>query len=48
MRDGALRVFQTSTWKMVHLQQCGKEWIEDLKFSPDGKYLCVGGHDNKL
>lgn len=33
---------------MVHLQQCGKEWIEDLKFSPDGKLLCVGGHDNKL
>jgi WD40 repeat protein len=48
MRDGTLRVFQTSSWKMVHMQKCGNEWIEDLKFSPDGTKLAVGGHDNKL
>ncbi len=48
MRDGTLRVFQTSTMKMLHMQKCGVEWIEDLKFSPDGKHLAVGAHDNKL
>jgi WD40 repeat protein len=24
----------------------GNEWIEDLKFSPDGKYLAVSSHNN--
>lgn len=24
------------------------EWIEDLKFSPDGEYLMVGSHNNGL
>jgi len=48
LNDGMVRIFQTSTWKMVHMQKCGKEWIEDLKFSPNGKYLAVGGHDNMI
>jgi WD40 repeat protein len=25
-----------------------QEWIEDLKFSPNGEYLLVGSHDNFL
>lgn len=25
-----------------------KEWIQDLKFSPDGTKLCVSSHDNFL
>lgn len=48
MNDGTLRVFQTSTWSLVYTGKQGKEWIEDLKFSPDGKHLAVGGHDNKI
>jgi hypothetical protein len=45
MRDGSLRVFQSSNqapfWKEISIYVCKHkkipaEWIEDLKFSPDG------------
>ena len=48
MRDGSLRVYNSSTWKIVYMKKISKEWIEDLKFSPDGKHLAVGSHDNKI
>lgn len=48
LRDGSLRVYNTSNWKMIYLKKISKEWIEDLKFSPDGQYLAVGSHDNKI
>ena len=25
-----------------------RQWISDIKFSPDGRILCVGAHDNSL
>ena len=49
MRDGSLRVYSTAQqWKLVYAKKISKEWIEDLKFSPDGKFLAVGSHDNKV
>ena len=36
MRDGSLRVYKTADWKLVYLKRISKEWIEDLKFSPNG------------
>ena len=48
MRDGSLRVYKTSEWKLVYLKKISKEWIEALKFSPDGQWLAVGSHDNKI
>ena len=48
LRDGSLRIFTCSNWKLVYMKKISKEWIEDLKFSPDGQYLAVGSHDNKI
>lgn len=48
LRDGSLRIYATSNWHMVYSKKISKEWIEDLKFSPDGNYLVVGSHDNLL
>lgn len=48
MNDGSLRVYSTKTWKMTYRKKVSKEWIEDLKFSPDGAFLAVGSHDNKV
>lgn len=33
---------------MKYQKAVSKEWIEDMKFSPDGKWLAVGSHDNKI
>jgi len=32
----------------VHKGHDAKEWIQDVKFSPDGATLAVGSHDNKV
>jgi len=32
----------------VHYNKISKEWIEVVKYSPCGKYLGVGSHDNKI
>ena len=51
-RDGSFRVYKTSDWhpwKMAAAKRGPmKEWLEDIKFSPDGAYLAVSSHDNKV
>ena len=48
-RSGQFRVYRIDTWKMVVAKKSPmKEWLEDLKFSPDGRYLAVSSHDNNV
>merc|ERR1711935_202434 len=50
-RNGEVRVYQTRDWKMVRCikkPMTADEWIEDLKFSPNLRYLAVSSHDNKV
>lgn len=48
MKDGTLRIYEEG--KVVHSKplRAKTEWIQDLKFSPDGNALVVGSHDNFL
>ena len=50
MRDGTLRVYTVAATgvKLTYLKKISKEWIEELKFTPDGNRLVVGSHDNFL
>lgn len=50
-RNGEVRVYRTQDWKLLRTLKkpmAADEWIEDLKFSPDGNYLAVSSHDNKV
>ncbi|KAG5192222.1 WD40-repeat-containing domain protein, partial [Tribonema minus] len=51
--DGAVKVFERSVngggqvaLRLLHELRDAKQWISDIKFSPDGKTLAVGSHDN--
>ncbi|GMI41609.1 hypothetical protein TrCOL_g10410, partial [Triparma columacea] len=46
--DGEYAVYDAETLALVHKAKDSKEWIQDLKFSPDGKTLAVGSHDNTV
>ncbi len=46
--QGQIHVLNATTLAVEFTGQAGKEWIQDLKFSPDGSKLAVANHDNKV
>ena len=46
--DGEIAIYNAETLEIVHKAKDSKEWIQDLKFAPDGKTLAVGSHDNTI
>ena len=54
MFDGTLRCYDAKTFELQVIKRCvkgknaDKEWIQDLKFSPDGSKLAVTTHEGKI
>jgi hypothetical protein len=46
--DGMWCVVDAESMEVVTKGQEEKEWISDIKYSPDGKQLAIGSHDNKI
>jgi WD40 repeat protein len=46
--DGAVMIKDRNTGAEKHLLQDSAEWIEVMHYSPDGKKLAVGSHDNLI
>ncbi|KAL7687927.1 putative guanylate cyclase activating protein [Plasmopara halstedii] len=50
-REGGFAVYRISdpiNERQVYEDKPAKEWISDVKFSPDGKTLALGSHDNSI
>ncbi|KAG1711816.1 hypothetical protein DVH05_009058 [Phytophthora capsici] len=43
-----LRTHDLDTEKLVFEDKPAKEWISDVKFSPNGEVLALGSHDNSI
>jgi microtubule-associated protein-like 6 len=45
-KDGSFKVLDTNSWNVRINKKDRKEEISDIKYSPNGKMLAVGSHDN--
>ena len=46
--DGKENAKNSDSSKVITKFKCCREWIQDLKYSPDGKLLAVSSHDNRI
>lgn len=47
-KDGCVRIYDSESLEQKSFFKHAKEWISDLKFSPDNNSLAVGSHDNAI
>lgn len=47
-KDGAFVIIDSATMEIVHEGRDSRQWIQEIKFSPDGKTLAIGSHDDKI
>ena len=47
-KDGAHMILRSDNLDVIHEGRDSKEWIQEVKFSPDGSRFAVGSHDNKI
>jgi WD40 repeat protein/Ca2+-binding EF-hand superfamily protein len=47
-KDGAMLVISVDSMSVIHQARDSREWISDVKFSPDGKSFAIGSNDNKI
>jgi len=46
--DGMVRIYSAKSFKSLVEIRDAKQWISDVKFSPDGQALAVGSHNNTV
>lgn len=46
--DGAIRLYRASDLTLLFEDRPSNGWISDVKFSPDGRLVAFGAHDNKI
>jgi microtubule-associated protein-like 6 len=46
--EGAYRVLDAASLDIIHKAQDSRAWIEEIKFSPNGKNLVIASHDCKM
>jgi microtubule-associated protein-like 6 len=47
-QDGLVRLYTNSNLRQLCEVSDAKQWISDIKFSPDGRTLAVGSHNNSI
>ena len=46
--DGKWLVLREADLEKIHEARDSRQWISDVKFSPDGGILGIASHDNKV
>jgi microtubule-associated protein-like 6 len=47
-KEGSFRIYSENSLELLLEQRDSKQYIGDIRFSPDGKTLAVASHDNSV